>query len=110
MRLRPVDSAAARALGKAIVTREYVWRHTQRHEFARDRDQKMIALRASRERSRARVEPEPDHDFAQLIAKRVALDEYDVGRSAQPLVAGDQDSSFVARDFQEFSATERRVG
>src|SRR5258708_17938523 len=96
MWLRPVDSAAALALGKAIVTRKDVRRYPQTDEFARDRYQKMIALRASRERSRARVEPEPDHDFAQLLAKRVALDEHDVAPSPQPLVARNQDSSFYA--------------
>jgi hypothetical protein len=110
MRLRPVDSAAALALGKAIVTRENVWRHAQDHEFARDRDQKMIALRASRERSRSRIEPETRDDFSQLIAQRLALDEHYVRRGAQPFVASDKYPAFDARDFQELSAAERWVG
>ena len=110
MRLRPVDSAAAVALGKAIVTREDEWRHAQTNEFARDRDQKMIALRTARERSRSHIEPKPWDDFAQLIAKLVALDKHYVRRGAQPFVASNQDSSFDARDLQEFSPAERRVG
>ena len=110
MRLRPVDSAAALAFGKAIVTREDVWRHAQTNEFARDRDQKMIALRASREPSRSHLEPEARNDFAQLISKRVAIDEHHVRRGAQPFVASDQDSVLDAGDSQKFSAAERRVG
>src|SRR6266481_4176708 len=110
MRLRPVDSAASLALRKAIVTREDVWRHSQDHQFARDRDQKMIALRASRELSRSRIEPETRDNFAQLIAQRVALDKHDVRRGAKSFVTRDEYPGFAARDFQEFSATERRVG
>src|ERR1700692_3279290 len=110
MRLRPVDSAASIALRKAIVTREDVWRHAQTDQFARDRDQKMIALRASRERSRSRIEPEPRDDFAQLIAKRVALDEHHVRRGAQSFITRDKYPAFAARDLQELSAAERLVG
>ena len=99
MRLRPVDSAASLALRKAIMAREDVWRHAPADHFARDRGQQMIALRASRERSRSHVEPKPDNDFAQLIAKRVARDKYDVRRSLKSLVASDEDSALDARDF-----------
>jgi hypothetical protein len=106
MRLRPVDSAASLAFRKAIVTREDVWRHAQTDEFARDRDQEMIALRASRERSRSRIEPEARDDFAQLIAQCVALHEHHVRRGAQSFISRDKYPAFTARDLQEFSAAQ----
>ena len=99
MRLRPIDSAAALALGKAIVAREDVWRHPPADEFARDRAQKMIALRASREGTRSHVDPEADDDFAQLLAERVARDEHDVRRGPEALISRYQDPAFSARDF-----------
>ena len=108
--LGPVDAAASFALGEAIVAREDIRRYAPEDEFARDRHQEMIALRASRERDRVRVEAKSDDDFAELIAKRVALDEDDVGCGAQALVAGDENSAFTAGDFQEIGAGERCVG
>src|ERR1700682_3741294 len=99
MRLRPIDSAAALALGKAIVAREDVWRHPPADEFARDRAQKMIALRASREGTRSHLDPEADEALPQLLAERVALDEHDVRRGPQPFVARDEYPTLDARDF-----------
>ncbi len=109
MRFMPVKAAAPTALGKSLVTGENVGRYSSRHELTRDRGQHSVASRASREHNRARIKIEASDSIAQLTSDRVGLDEENVGRGSQALVARHQDSIVGARNPEKVGAGHGRV-
>jgi len=109
MRFGPVNAAAPTALGKSIVTGKNVRRYSSRHEFTRNRGQRSVASRASRQRNRARIETKVPDRLAQLISDRVALDEKNVGGGSEALVARHQDSVVGAGNPEQLSAGQGRV-
>src|ERR1700676_5362149 len=92
MRFGPVNAAAPAAFGKSLVTGKDVGWYCSRHERTLNRSQHGVASRASRERNRVPIEAEASDGLAQLSSDNVALDEEDVRRGPQALVARHQDS------------------
>ena len=64
----PVDSAASRAAGEALLARIDEGRHAAHDRIAPGIGERLVAVRASGESSAARIERKPRKDFAKLIA------------------------------------------
>jgi hypothetical protein len=110
VRFGPVNPPALTAFRKPIVSGKDVKRHAARYQFTCNRGQYRVASRASRQRDHARIETEVSDSLAKLRPDSVALDEENVRRGAEALVAGHQDAVVRASDPEKNSAGQGRVG
>ena len=80
-----------------------------RQHLARHWAEKQVASRASREREPSRVERNTREYIAKLSAEIIRLEEDDVVRGPQPLVAREHQASITSGARKEVSSVQLRV-
>ena len=105
----PINPAASRTAGEALLARVDEGRHAAHDRVASGLGERFVAVRASGESSAAGIERKARKDFAQLIAEQVAFEIERVGGGAEALVAGQRYAAFGARPFEQLVATKLRI-
>jgi len=105
----PVNPAASRTAGEALLARVDEGRHAAHDRIAGGLGERFVAARASGESSMAGIERKARKDLAQLIAEQVALEIERVAGGAQALVAGQRYAAFGTRPFEQPVATKLRI-